>query len=95
MRRHVIDLAGELGVTVEQRSLSRAELHLADEIFITSSSRDALPITRIEGQRVAGGKPGPLTMQILAELRGAVSCRRDDCAGEPEDRAASVEFERT
>ncbi|MDZ7662027.1 D-amino acid aminotransferase [Thiohalophilus sp.] len=62
----VVELADKHGVTCEQREISREELLRAEEIWITSSTREILPITRLDGHPVGDGLPGPLWQKMYA-----------------------------
>jgi branched-chain amino acid aminotransferase len=66
-RGKVLELAREEGLTVEERDLRPGDLTLADEVFLTSTLREVLPVTEIDGQPVKDGEPGPVTRR-LAEL---------------------------
>ena len=63
-RRTVIELAAELGVPLEARSVSASELRHADEVFISSTAGGIMPVTRVDGEPVGGGTPGPLTLRL-------------------------------
>ena len=41
----------------------------ADEVFITSTSIEVMPVTNVEGKTIADGKPGPLTLQLQAAYK--------------------------
>jgi D-alanine transaminase len=66
-RSVVVDVARDLGLTLQLRPFSVAEAYDAREAFLTSSSNFVLPITRIDGKPVGEGKPGP----VAARLREA------------------------
>ena len=50
-----------MGVSVREAILTDADLAAADEMFITSTTRGVLPVTRLDGQPVGSGRPGPVT----------------------------------
>ena len=58
------DVVGELaranGLALEFRALTEAEVRAADEIWVTSSSKEVLAIVRLDGVPVADGRPGPV-----------------------------------
>ncbi len=56
----VIELANHNNVPCIEREIRRAELLAADEVWMTSSTKEILPIVRIDGQAVGDGRPGPL-----------------------------------
>ena len=62
-----LELAHRAGLPVETREIARAELFAADEAWLSSSSREVLAITAIDGQRVGSGRPGPI-FQRMYEL---------------------------
>jgi len=45
------------------------ELNRADEVWITSSTKEILPVTRLDGEPVGDGQPGPLFRTVLAGYR--------------------------
>jgi branched-chain amino acid aminotransferase len=63
-RRKVIELARSAGIGVEERELTPGDLLQADEVFLTSTLREILPVTRIDGSEVAGGTPGPIARRL-------------------------------
>lgn len=65
-RRTALELCAELGVEVDIATLSADRLRGADEVFITSTAGGIMPATRIDGQPVGDGKPGPLTQRLTA-----------------------------
>lgn len=60
------DLAHEAGVAFEARQITRAEVESADELLITSATKEVLPITRLDGKAVGSGKPGPVYRRLRA-----------------------------
>jgi D-alanine transaminase len=63
-RRALFRLAKEHGVQVEERAFSVDEALVADEAFLTSASQFVMPITEIDGHRIGGGQPGPVTRRM-------------------------------
>lgn len=63
-RKAVIALAEERQLRVEERSFSIDEALAAKEAFITSASSFVQGVVTIDGQRVAGGEPGPVTRRL-------------------------------
>ena len=66
-RASVLKLAAEADLTIEERLITVAEAHEAEEAFYTSASSFVMPVIEIDGRTIGGGKPGPLT-QRLREL---------------------------
>jgi branched-chain amino acid aminotransferase len=65
----VLALARAAAVPVEERPLTAADLEGADELFITSTVREILPVTRLGERAVADGRPGPLTHALHRKFR--------------------------
>jgi branched-chain amino acid aminotransferase len=71
-RARVIDVARAADIPVELRPLLRAELASVDEIFVTSSIREVVPIVELDGQPVGSGSPGPIARELLRRFRESV-----------------------
>jgi D-alanine transaminase len=54
----VLELARESGMPLQQRPVSEAELRAADEIWLTSATREVLAVTALDGKPVGNGAPG-------------------------------------
>lgn len=61
------ELARDCGIPFEARPITQAEVESADELMLTSATKEVLPITRYNGKQVADGSPGP----VYARLRSA------------------------
>jgi D-alanine transaminase len=64
-------LAAEEGIASETREVSEAELRDADEIILTSATKELLPVTTLDGRPVNNGKPGPLFATLYAAYQRA------------------------
>lgn len=60
----VLQLAALHGMLYAVRDIAEAELHVADEIWMTSSTREILPVTTLDGKPVGTGKPGPVAEKM-------------------------------
>jgi branched-chain amino acid aminotransferase len=63
-RKSVIQIARDLGYEVVERNLARAELYLADEVFLTGTATELAPVREIDDHRIGDGRPGPVTREI-------------------------------
>lgn len=70
-RRTVLELARHAEYTVHEQDLHAAEAHSADELFLTSTAGGVMSVTRIDGEPVGDGRPGPIT-RALADLYWAL-----------------------
>lgn len=62
----VLELARAHDIPAREAPLARAELEAADEIWLTSSTREILPVTRLDGRPVGAGMPGPVYARLRA-----------------------------
>lgn len=62
----VIELARAHDVPLEVRTISEAEVRSADELWLTSSTKEVLPITQLDAKAVGSGRAGPLARRMLA-----------------------------
>ncbi|HUB07804.1 MAG TPA: aminotransferase class IV [Myxococcales bacterium] len=69
----VLALAGRLGLEARERPLRPEDLRRADELFLTSTLRELVPIVRVDGRRVGAGTPGPTTLRLLETFRRRAS----------------------
>ena len=63
-RTTIFDVAAKLGLTIEERGFSVAEAKEAREAFISSATTIAMPVVAIDGQTVANGHPGSITLSL-------------------------------
>lgn len=68
--RHVLTtLAKRAGVPLVERRLTRDQLLAADEVLLTASTIEVLPVVRVEGSRIGDGTPGTITRTLQDEYR--------------------------
>ncbi|MEO6572498.1 MAG: aminotransferase class IV [Polyangiaceae bacterium] len=72
-RAEVLAIARTSGIIVEEGTISRKAISEADEVFVTSSLAELLPVTRIDERRVGSGAPGPMHAALLTEYRARTS----------------------
>jgi D-alanine transaminase len=65
----VLELASKAGMPVDVRSVTEAELHTADELWLTSATREVLAVTRLDGKPVGSGASGPVFRRVHALFR--------------------------
>ena len=68
-RQFVLDLAWKIGVPASERQLSAKDVAESDEVFITGTTREITPVTRIDDAPVGRDTPGPVTLQLMAAFR--------------------------
>lgn len=63
-RASVIELAGEIGIPVIEKRITRDEVYCADEAFFTGTAAEVTPIRELDNRMIGDGKRGPITTQI-------------------------------
>ena len=71
-------LAARLGITVEERSIPREALYLADELFFTGTAAEITPIRSVDRIEIGSGKRGPVTEQLQSAFFGLFSGETED-----------------
>ena len=74
-RKTAVQLAGDLGVDVVERHISRAELYLADEIFLTGTAAELVPVREVDDHKVGTGQPGEVTRAVQAKFEDVLHGR--------------------
>jgi D-alanine transaminase len=64
----VLELATELGIPVRQMPIFTHEFPRLEELFITGTTSDVMPIVALNGLPVGDGQPGPITMSLYEAL---------------------------
>ena len=72
-RKSCIQIARDLGYDVVERNIARAELALADEVFLTGTAAELTPMREIDDIEI--GPPGPVTREIQAVFEDALAGR--------------------
>ncbi len=65
----VVEIARAKKIACDEKPVNVEDLHAADEVWLTSSTKEVLPITRIDGRAVGNGKPGPMHARLFALYR--------------------------
>jgi branched-chain amino acid aminotransferase len=71
-RDTVVRLAADTGVRGEFTDLDRDDLFGADEVFLTGTGSEIVPVTEIAGRTIGAGVPGPLTTRLMRAYQNAV-----------------------
>jgi branched-chain amino acid aminotransferase len=79
-RKSCIQIARDRGYEVVERNLVRAELALADEVFLTGTACELTPLREIDDLPIGEGVPGPITREIQAAFDDAVHGRLPEYA---------------
>ena len=63
-RRTIMQLAGELGIPVREKRITRDEVYIADEAFFTGTAAEVVPICELDRRVIGSGKRGPVTHKL-------------------------------
>jgi len=74
----VMQLAAEAGMTVSEPDLTRYDLFIADECFLTGTGAELIPVTKIDGRIIGTGRPGPITKKLVKKYHALT-----EVSGEP------------
>ena len=75
-RASVIQIALDLGYKVEERPIARAEMYLADEMFLTGTAAELVPVQSVDDHEL--GEPGEITKVIQAKFEDALCGRAEE-----------------
>jgi branched-chain amino acid aminotransferase len=68
-RSVVFDIGSEFGIKVIEADFTRHDIFVADECFLTGTAAEIVPVVKADGRLIGNGKPGPITMRIIARFR--------------------------
>ncbi len=68
-REAVIELAGQGGLVVHEVPLTKHDVYIADECFLTGSAAEVIPVVKVDSRTIGAGKPGPITLDLTARFR--------------------------
>jgi len=74
-RATVVQIARDKGIPVEERAVTRDELYVADEVFLTGTAAEVTPIREIDRRSIGSGERGPLTATLQAAYFDVVAGR--------------------
>ena len=68
-RNVVMDLARDMGITVREKMMSRYDIYTSDEMFLTGTAAEVIPVVRVDRRVIGDGNPGPQTMALLKSFK--------------------------
>lgn len=71
-RQAIMDLADQFGYQVKEQPFTRHDVYVADEVFLTGTAAEVIPVVDVDGRQVGDGKPGPITLHLMEEFRKLV-----------------------
>jgi branched-chain amino acid aminotransferase len=68
-REFLFEVGAEAGIPVREQVLKDPDLFGADEAFLTSTTREIVPIVTVDDRTIGSGRPGPVTQALLQRFR--------------------------
>ena len=68
-RQAVINLARDLGVDVREAPLTKHDVYIADECFLTGTAAEVVPVVKVDSRTIGDGTPGQITRQLMAQFK--------------------------
>jgi len=68
-RDAVIGLARESGIDVREVTVSKHDVYIADECFLTGTAAEVVPVVKVDGRLIGDGRPGPITRNLMSLFR--------------------------
>jgi len=72
-RKAVLEMIPQLNLKVVERMISMEEFIASDEVFLTNSIMEIMPVVEVDGEKIGGGKPGPVSRKVAEGYKGLVS----------------------
>jgi branched-chain amino acid aminotransferase len=68
-RAVVFDIAKELGLRISEPDLTRHDIYVADEAFLTGTAAEVIPMVQVDGRTIGNGEAGAITTRMIARFR--------------------------
>jgi branched-chain amino acid aminotransferase len=68
-RDTVLDIARRSRITVHEHVLTRHEVYISDECFLTGTAAEIIPVVKVDGRLIGNGKPGRLTLSLMKKFK--------------------------
>ena len=72
-RGTVLEIADHLNIPYREENMTRYDVWVADEVFLTGTAAEIVPIVEVDARKIGDGKPGVITARFLEAFRGKVS----------------------
>lgn len=70
-RDTIIDLARKARISVHEHVITRHEVYISDECFLTGTAAEVIPVVKVDGRTIGSGRPGPATLKLTKLFREA------------------------
>jgi branched-chain amino acid aminotransferase len=76
-RRSILQIARDLGYAVVERDIARAELYLADEVFLSGTAAELVPVREVDDHAIGDGRPGEITRALQSAFQDVLYGRNE------------------
>lgn len=70
-RDTIMRIASEKKIPVHEHVITRHEVFISDECFLTGTAAEIIPVVKVDGRKIGGAKPGALTLRLIREFKKA------------------------
>lgn len=70
-RDAILEIARRTNILLHEHVLTRHELYISDECFLTGTAAEIIPVVKVDGRRIGSGKPGKMTLRLIQEFHKA------------------------
>jgi len=70
-RDSVLAIAKQNKIPVHEHVLTRHEVYISDECFLTGTAAEIVPVVSVDGRRIGNARPGPMTLNLIKKFRAA------------------------
>lgn len=67
-RDTILEIASKKDIPVHEHVITRHEVYIADECFLTGTAAEVIPVVKVDGRVIGSGKPGALTLKLIEEF---------------------------
>ncbi len=71
-RSVAFEIAAELGIKITETNITRHDVFIADECFLTGTAAEVIPVIKADGRPIGNGRPGPISTRMIARFREIV-----------------------
>ncbi|MFH1655276.1 MAG: branched-chain-amino-acid transaminase, partial [Candidatus Omnitrophota bacterium] len=68
-RDTVLEIASKIKISVHEHVLTRHEVYISDECFLTGTAAEIIPVVKVDGRKIGDGKPGKITKKLTELFR--------------------------
>ena len=77
-RQFIFELSKKLNISCEEKNLTLIDVYTSDEVFVTGTLAEIVPVVEIDGRKIGDGKPGLITKKLIGEF---IEIREDHGVG--------------